>query len=190
MASTVFALSSGAVPSGVAVIRVSGPQTKDIVKAVCGRLPAVRQATLSGLRDPESGDLVDEGLVLFFEGPRSFTGEDVAELHCHGGRAVVARLLEIIGRFETARPAEPGEFTRRAFDHGRMDLTAVEGLADLIAAETEIQRKQAVRQMGGALGKLYEDWRRRLVHMRAMIEADFDFADEEDVPGSVADEVW
>lgn len=190
MASTVFALSSGAVPSGVAVIRVSGPQTKDIVKAVCGRLPAVRQATLSGLRDPENGDLVDEGLVLFFEGPRSFTGEDVAELHCHGGRAVVARLLEIIGRFETARPAEPGEFTRRAFDHGRMDLTEVEGLADLIAAETEIQRKQAVRQMGGALGKLYEDWRRRLVHMRAMIEADFDFADEEDVPGSVADEVW
>lgn len=190
MASTIFALSSGAVPSGVAVIRVSGPATKAIVCAVCGSVPAGRKAVLSRLTDPENGEIVDEGLVLFFEGPRSFTGEDVAELHCHGGRAVVGRLLEILGRFDDARPAEPGEFTRRAFDLGRMDLTAVEGLADLIAAETEIQRKQAVRQMGGALGKLYEDWRRRLVHMRAMIEADFDFADEEDVPGSVADDVW
>ncbi|WP_306142343.1 tRNA uridine-5-carboxymethylaminomethyl(34) synthesis GTPase MnmE [Roseibium sp. MMSF_3412] len=190
MASTIFALSSGATPSGVAVIRVSGPRTKAIVKEICGNVPSGRKAVLSRLKDPESGDLVDEGLVLFFEGPRSFTGEDVAELHCHGGRAVVGKLLEILGRFENARPAEPGEFTRRAFDHGRMDLTAVEGLADLIAAETEIQRKQAVRQMGGALGKLYEDWRKRLIHMRAMIEADFDFADEEDVPGSVADEVW
>jgi len=190
MASTIYALSSGAVPSGIAVIRVSGPQTRGIVKAVCGSVPTERKAVLSRLRDPVNGDLVDEGLILFFEGPRSFTGEDVAELHCHGGRAVVGKLLEILGRFEDTRPAEAGEFTRRAFDHGHMDLTAVEGLADLIAAETEIQRKQAVRQMGGALGKLYEDWRRRLIHMRAMIEADFDFADEEDVPGSVANEVW
>nr|WP_319384831.1 tRNA uridine-5-carboxymethylaminomethyl(34) synthesis GTPase MnmE [uncultured Roseibium sp.] len=190
MAPTIFALSSGAVPSGVAVIRVSGPRTKDIVTAVCTRVPSERKAVLSRLTDPENGETVDEGLVLFFKAPRSFTGEDVAELHCHGGRAVVGRLLEILGRFENARPAEPGEFTRRAFDHGRMDLTEVEGLADLIAAETEIQRKQAVRQMGGALGSLYEDWRRRLIHMRAMIEADFDFADEEDVPGSVADDVW
>ncbi len=190
MASTIFALSSGAVPSGVAVVRVSGPRTKDIATAVCGSVPPERKAVLSRLTDPESGEIVDEGLVLFFEGPRSFTGEDVAELHCHGGRAVVGKLLEVLGRFEDTRPAEPGEFTRRAFDRGRMDLTEVEGLADLIASETEIQRKQAVRQMGGALGKLYEDWRRRLIHMRAMIEADFDFADEEDVPGSVADEVW
>ncbi|MEM9106103.1 MAG: tRNA uridine-5-carboxymethylaminomethyl(34) synthesis GTPase MnmE [Pseudomonadota bacterium] len=190
MGSTIYALSSGAVPSGVAVIRISGPLTRAIVKALCGQVPAERKAVLSWITDPERRELLDEGLILYFEWPRSFTGEDVAEFHCHGGRAVVGRLLEVLGTFENTRPAEPGEFTRRAFEHGRMDLTAVEGLADLIAAETEIQRKQAVRQMGGALGKLYEDWRRRLIHMRAMIEADFDFADEEDVPGSVADEVW
>lgn len=190
MASTIFALSSGAVPSGVAVVRLSGPQTSKIITALCGRVPRERLAVLSKIRHPEFGDVLDEGLILFFKGPRSFTGEDVAELQCHGGRAVVGKLLEVLGSFENTRPAEPGEFTRRAFDHGRMDLTEVEGLADLIAAETEIQRKQAVRQMGGALGKLYEDWRKRLIHMRAMIEADFDFADEEDVPGSVADDVW
>ncbi|WP_422041096.1 tRNA uridine-5-carboxymethylaminomethyl(34) synthesis GTPase MnmE [Roseibium sp.] len=190
MASTIFALSSGAVPSGVAVVRLSGPQTGMIITSLCGRVPRERLAVLSKIRHPELGEVLDEGLILFFKGPRSFTGEDVAELHCHGGRAVVGKLLEVLGKFEDTRPAEPGEFTRRAFDHGRMDLTEVEGLADLIAAETEIQRKQAVRQMGGALGKLYEDWRRRLIHTRAMIEADFDFADEEDVPGSVADTVW
>ncbi|MET1416258.1 tRNA uridine-5-carboxymethylaminomethyl(34) synthesis GTPase MnmE [Roseibium sp. HPY-6] len=190
MSETIFALSSGAVPSGVAVIRVSGARTKTVVKALCGQVPAARRASLSRLKNPETSDVVDDALVLFFEAPKSFTGEDIAEFHCHGGRAVVARLLEILGSFEACRPAEPGEFTRRAFYNGRMDLTEVEGLADLIAAETESQRKQAVRQMGGALGSLYEDWRKRLIHMRAMIEADFDFADEEDVPGSVADEVW
>ncbi|QDG75112.1 tRNA uridine-5-carboxymethylaminomethyl(34) synthesis GTPase MnmE [Labrenzia sp. PHM005] len=190
MAETIYALSSGAVPSGVAVIRVSGPEVKTVVEALCGTLPEPRKTYLSKLKDPETGDILDEALVLYFEGPASFTGEDVAEFQCHGGRAVVAALLRVLGGFENCRPAEPGEFTRRAFDRGRMDLTEVEGLADLIAAETESQRKQAVRQMGGALGSLYEDWRKRLIHMRAMIEADFDFADEEDVPGSVADEVW
>ncbi|WP_299477581.1 tRNA uridine-5-carboxymethylaminomethyl(34) synthesis GTPase MnmE [uncultured Roseibium sp.] len=190
MSETIYALSSGAVPSGVAVIRVSGSRTKAVVGALCGCVPEVRRATLSRLRVPETSEVLDEALVLFFEGPKSFTGEDIAEFHCHGGKAVVARLLEILGGFEDCRPAEPGEFTRRAYYNGRMDLTEVEGLADLIAAETESQRKQAVRQMGGALGSLYEDWRKRLIHMRAMIEADFDFADEEDVPGSVADEVW
>jgi len=190
MADTIFALSSGAVPSGVAVIRVSGPKTQEIVNAVTGRVPYPRKAMLAKLKDPQTLDLLDEAVVIFFEGPASFTGEDVAEFQCHGGRAVVSRLLSVLGGFDDCRPAEPGEFTRRAFDRGRMDLTEVEGLADLIAAETESQRKQAMRQMGGALGVLYEDWRRRLIHMRAMIEADFDFADEEDVPGSVADEVW
>ncbi|WP_420412823.1 tRNA uridine-5-carboxymethylaminomethyl(34) synthesis GTPase MnmE [Roseibium sp.] len=190
MAETIYALSSGAVPSGVAVIRISGPEVKTIVEAICGALPVPRKTHLSKLKDPEIGDILDEALVLYFEGPASFTGEDVAEFQCHGGRAVVAALLRVLGGFANCRPAEPGEFTRRAFDRGRMDLTEVEGLADLIAAETESQRKQAVRQMGGALGSLYEDWRKRLIHMRAMIEADFDFADEEDVPGSVADEVW
>ncbi|MHA7775635.1 tRNA uridine-5-carboxymethylaminomethyl(34) synthesis GTPase MnmE [Roseibium sp. M-1] len=190
MADTIFALSSGAVPSGVAVIRVSGPKTQEIVKALAGRVPYPRKAMLAKLKHPETADLLDEAVVIFFEGPASFTGEDVAELQCHGGRAVVSGLLSVLGSFDECRPAEAGEFTRRAFDRGRMDLTEVEGLADLIAAETESQRKQAMRQMGGALGKLYDDWRRRLIHMRAMIEADFDFADEEDVPGSVADEVW
>ncbi|KZM51198.1 tRNA uridine-5-carboxymethylaminomethyl(34) synthesis GTPase MnmE [Labrenzia sp. OB1] len=190
MAETIYALSSGAVPSGVAVIRVSGLMTGEIVDALCGRVPEPRKAMLARLRDPKTQDILDEALVLYFKGPASFTGEDVAEFQCHGGRAVVSRLLGVLGSFETCRPAEPGEFTRRAFHHGRMDLTEVEGLADLIAAETDGQRKQALRQMGGALGSLYEGWRKRLIHMRAMIEADFDFADEEDVPGSVADEVW
>ena len=190
MADTIFALSSGAVPSGVAVIRVSGPGTREIVETLAGKVPQPRKTMLAKLRDPETKDVLDEALVLYFEGPSSFTGEDVAEFQCHGGRAVVSSLLSVLSRFSNCRPAEAGEFTRRAFDRGRMDLTEVEGLADLIAAETESQRKQAVRQMGGALGKLYDDWRKRLIHMRAMIEADFDFADEEDVPGSVADEVW
>ncbi|MBN9673170.1 tRNA uridine-5-carboxymethylaminomethyl(34) synthesis GTPase MnmE [Roseibium aggregatum] len=190
MTDTIYALSSGAVPSGVAVVRVSGSMTAEIVMTLCGRLPDPRRAIVSRLRHPQSNDILDEALVLYFPGPASFTGEDVAEFQCHGGRAVVAGLLSVLGSFDTCRPAEPGEFTRRAFEKGRMDLTEVEGLADLIAAETESQRKQALRQMGGALGDLYEDWRKRLIHMRAMIEADFDFADEEDVPGSVADEVW
>jgi len=190
MADTIFALSSGAVPSGVAVIRVSGPQTREVVESLAGRVPEPRKTMLSKLFHPRTREVLDEALVLFFEGPKSFTGEDVAEFHCHGGRAVVTGMLAVLGGFEGCRPAEAGEFTRRAFDRGRMDLTEVEGLADLIAAETETQRKQALRQMGGALGQLYEDWRKRLIHMRAMIEADFDFADEEDVPGSVADEVW
>ncbi|CAE7680845.1 mnmE, partial [Symbiodinium microadriaticum] len=190
MADTIFALSSGAVPSGVAVIRVSGPKTREVVECLAGRLPEPRKAMLARLAHPQTGEILDEAVVLYFEGPASFTGEDVAEFQCHGGRAVVAGLLSVLGGFETCRPAEAGEFTRRAFDRGRMDLTEVEGLADLIAAETENQRRQALRQMGGALGALYEDWRKRLIHMRAMIEADFDFADEEDIPGSVADEVW
>jgi len=190
MTETIYALSSGAVPSGVAVIRVSGDRTAEIVKTLCGSLPEPRRASVSRLRHPQSNDILDEALVLYFRGPASFTGEDVAEFQCHGGRAVVAGLLSALGTFKDCRPAEPGEFTRRAFDKGRMDLTEVEGLADLIAAETESQRKQALRQMGGALGGLYDNWRKRLIHMRAMIEAEFDFTDEDDVPGSVADEVW
>ncbi|WP_073014549.1 tRNA uridine-5-carboxymethylaminomethyl(34) synthesis GTPase MnmE [Roseibium suaedae] len=189
-ADTIFALSSGALPSGVAVIRLSGPHVPRVLEEICGGVPAPRQAALRRLRDPETGDLLDEALVLFFKAPASFTGEDVTELQCHGGRAVVARILEVLSARPGCRPAEAGEFTRRAFDRQRMDLTEVEGLADLIAAETEGQRKQALRQMGGELGRLYEGWRKRLIHMRAMIEAEFDFADEDDVPGSVADEVW
>ena len=168
MTDTIFALSSGAVPSGVAVIRVSGTETQTVVQSLCGDVPPVRKASVRVLRDKE-GTALDEALVLYFAGPGSFTGEDVAELQCHGGRAVVSAILNELSSFEGCRPAEPGEFTRRAFEQGRLDLTAVEGLSDLIAAETEQQRRQAFRQMGGALGSLYEDWRKRLIHMRAMI---------------------
>ncbi|MEJ8474941.1 tRNA uridine-5-carboxymethylaminomethyl(34) synthesis GTPase MnmE [Roseibium algae] len=190
MSDTIYALSSGALPSGVAVIRLSGPSVEQVLIHLCGAVPLPRNAALRRLTDPTTGDVLDEALVLFFKGPSSFTGEDVVELQCHGGRAVVARILEVLSGFDGLRPADAGEFTRRAFDRGRMDLTEVEGLSDLIAAETEAQRKQAFRQMGGELGRLYEGWRTQLIHMRAMIEADFDFADEEDIPGSVADQVW
>lgn len=190
MTDTIFALSSGTIPAGVAVIRVSGPQVDALVRAMTGDLPAPRNAALRCLKDPVTSEILDQALVLLFRAPASFTGEDVVELQCHGGRAVVARVLRVLSDFDGCRPAEPGEFTRRAFYHGRMDLTEVEGLADLIASETEVQRKQAMRQMGGALSTIYNDWSQRIIHMRAMIEADFDFADEEDVPGSVADTVW
>jgi len=127
---------------------------------------------------------------MFFPGPRSFTGEDVAELHVHGGRAVLAALLGTLGELPGLRPAEPGEFTRRAFANGRMDLTEVEGLADLVAAETEAQRRLALRQASGVFRAVAEGWRSRLIRARAMIEAELDFADEEDVPGSVSDVAW
>jgi tRNA modification GTPase len=136
------------------------------------------------------GTLIDRGLVLFFPGPGSFTGEDVAELHVHGGRAVVSAVLARLGQVPGLRPAEPGEFTRRAFLNGRVDLTEVEGLSDLIQAETEAQRRQAVRQASGGLREIFDGWRARLVKARAMVEAELDFADEEDVPGSVSDLAW
>ncbi|WP_371326937.1 tRNA uridine-5-carboxymethylaminomethyl(34) synthesis GTPase MnmE [Stappia sp. ES.058] len=187
---TVYALSSGGLPTGVAVLRVSGRDARVAFETMMGRLPEPRKATLARLHDPETGELIDASLVLWFPGPASFTGEDVAEIQCHGGRAVVAALLRVLGRLPGYRAAEAGEFTRRAFDNDRLDLLEAEGLADLIHAETEAQRRQAVSQMGGALGAVYDDWRRRLIRMRAMIEADFDFADEDDVPGSVADRIW
>ncbi len=191
MSRTIFALSSGAVPSGVAVIRISGPDAKDVLRLLGGNdIPEPRRAFLRSLYHPFTEDHLDDALVLYFQEPNSFTGEDVVELQCHGGRAVVAGVLEVLSEMDNCRPADPGEFTRRAFHNGQMDLTEVEGLADLIAAETEAQKKQALRQMGGALGFLYDGWRERLIQMRALIEADFDFADEDDVPGSVADEIW
>ena len=141
------------------------------------------------IRD-KNGRLLDRGLCLFFPGPRSFTGEDVAELHIHGSRASVSAVLAALSDFEDYRLADPGEFTRRAFENGLMDLTAVEGLSDLIRAETETQRRQALDHADGSLARLYDGWAKRLTHARAMIEADIDFADEEDVPGSVADRIW
>jgi tRNA modification GTPase len=186
---TIFALSSGRPPSGVAVIRLSGARSGRTVEAIAGKMPAERRAVLSTFRSAE-GDVIDRGLVLFFPGPSSFTGEDCAEFHVHGGRAVVDAMSEALLRIDGLRPAEPGEFTRRAFLNGRMDLVEAEALADLISAETEAQRRFAVMSAGGAQSALYAGWRKRIVHARAMIEAELDFADESDVPGSVSEAVW
>jgi tRNA modification GTPase len=179
---TIFALASGAPPAGIAVIRISGDAVRFGLETMAGGVPPARQATLRRIRAAGSGDELDRGLVLFFPAPASFTGEDMAELHLHGGRAVVAAVLRALGDLAGFRPAEAGEFTRRAFRNGRADLTEVEGLADLVAAETEMQRRQALRQAEGGLRRLYEDWRERLVRARALIEAELDFADEADVP--------
>lgn len=182
---TICALSSAAGRAGIAVIRISGPGTLGVLSRLTGAEAfAPRRASLSELRDPETGGMLDRGIVLWFPAPRSFTGEDVAELHIHGGRASVGAMLDALtGRFGL-RLAEPGEFTRRAFDNGKLDLTEAEGLADLVDAETEAQRRQAVRQLGGELGRLYEGWRETLVASLAHLEADIDFADD-DLPAGV-----
>ncbi len=185
---TIFALSSGAPPAGVAIVRISGPEVRFGLETLIDSIPDPRRASLRSIG--RGVDPIDRGLVLFFPGPASFTGEDMAELHLHGGRAVVAAVLAELGRLPGFRPAEAGEFTRRAFANERMDLTQVEGLADLVLAETEAQRRQAYRQAEGGLGALYESWRERLVRARALLEAELDFADEEDVPGSVSEQAW
>jgi tRNA modification GTPase len=179
---TIFALSSGRPPAAIAVVRMSGPRTRFGLETVIGRLPEPRRAVLARVRDPGTGDEIDAGLILWFPGPKSETGEDMAELQLHGGRAVVAAALAALGRLEGFRLAEPGEFTRRAFANGRLDLTEVEGLADLIYAETEAQRRQAYRQVGGSLGRQAEAWRTRLIEALALVEAGIDFSDEADVP--------
>ncbi len=182
---TIFALSTAPGRSGVAVIRVSGPRSRAGLAALGGPAdPEARRAVLVELRSPEGGETIDRALVLAFPKPHSFTGEDVVELHLHGGPAVVRAALEALAGQDGLRPAEPGEFTRRAFDNGKLDLTEVEGLADLIAAETEAQRRQALRQMRGALSALTEDWRYRLLAALAHMEAAIDFPDE-DLPPDV-----
>jgi tRNA modification GTPase len=186
---TIFALATAPGRAGVAVVRVSGPKTALVLKAFTGNDSfRPRVASLRTLRDPRNREALDDALVLWFPGPRSFTGEDVAELHLHGGRAVVAGVVEALGALPGLRVAEPGEFTRRAFENGKLDLTAAEGLADLVDAETSAQRRQALRQMEGALGRVYEGWRERLTRALAHIEADIDFPDE-DLPTGVADAV-
>lgn len=182
---TIYALSSAAGRAGVAVIRLSGPGAGGALHALTGRAPGEpRKAELRRLRRPGDGAVLDRALALFFASPESFTGDDVVELHVHGGRAVVASVLDVLGEVSGLRAALPGEFTRRAFENGKLDLTEVEGLADLIDAETEAQRRQALRQMEGALGRLYEDWRARLMRLLAYAEAEIDFPDEE-VPGDL-----
>jgi tRNA modification GTPase len=184
---TIFALSSGATPSGVAVVRLSGPLAFCAARQLTS-LPPGRFMVLRSIRR-RNGELIDKGLVLGFPGPASFTGEDCLEFQLHGGRAVVSALqaeLLALG----LRPAEPGEFTQRAFNNGKLDLVEVEGLGDLISAETEMQRRLAIEQSAGGLSRLYVDWAERLTRSRALIEAELDFADEDDVPGSVSDQVW
>jgi len=197
---TIVALSSGALPAGIAVVRASGPVAWDLARAVAGEPDAVRRASLRPFRDPGSGETIDRGLLLGFRGPNTVTGEDLVEFHCHGGPAVVRALLRVLTNRPNARLAEPGEFTRRGFLNGRLDLAAVEGLGDLISAETEAQRRQALRQSGGFIGGRVERWRGRLVRAQAGLESTLDFSDEEDVPddadraalkeiGGIADEI-
>lgn len=183
--STIYGLSSVPGRAAVAVVRVSGPRAGEALRALTGRrLPSPRRASHVRLRDAESGDVLDDALVLWLPGPTSFTGEDIAELHLHGSRAVVAAVLAALGRQRGLRMAQAGEFTRRAFDAGRLDLTEVEALADLIAADTEAQRRQALRQLSGELGVPVDSWRARLLRALAHAEAEIDFP-EEDLPGGL-----
>lgn len=184
---TIVAVSSAPGRAGVAVLRVSGPQTRFVLETTAGILPPPRVATLRTLRD-EAGDEIDRGLVLFFPGPTSFTGEDVAEFQVHGSRAVLAALLRRLTALPGVRLAEAGEFTRRAFEAGKLDLAAVEGLADLIDSETEWQRRQALRQMEGALGLQAGQWRSALLEAMTLLAAEIDFSDEGDVEGPLQEE--
>ncbi len=183
---TIFALSSGAGTAGVAVIRLSGPKALNALKELSGKdLPKPRMAALREISDPKTGSRLDKSLVLTFPTPASFTGEDVVELHLHGGRSVITGVLDALADMDGLRMAEPGEFSRRAFENEKLDLTEAEGLNDLIHAQTAAQREQALRQLDGALKDLYENWRGRLIGHLAHLEADIDFPDE-DLPEGVA----
>lgn len=178
---TIYALSSGAPPAAIAVIRISGSKASDALNALAGRIPEPRRASLARFHHPVTGDLLDNGLALFFPGPGSATGEDTAELHLHGGRSVVRALLGALAEMDGLREAQPGEFTRRAFGNGRIDLAEAEGLADLLLAETDSQRRAALTLAGGALSRAVEGWRHSLLLIAAELEAALDFADEGDV---------
>ncbi|MGN8116867.1 tRNA uridine-5-carboxymethylaminomethyl(34) synthesis GTPase MnmE [Labrys sp. 22185] len=182
MAETIVALASGVGRAGVAVIRLSGPSVRFGLETIAGSVPQPRRAALRRLKDPGNGEVLDEALVLFFPGPASFTGEDVAELQVHGGRAIIAGVIAALTALPGFRLAERGEFTRRAVANGRMDLTSAEGIASLVEAETSSQRRQALRQAGGALERAAMAWRQRLAGLLALMEAEIDFPDEEDVP--------
>src|ERR1700759_831400 len=180
---TIFALSSGRPPSAIAIVRVSGPAAGATLEFLMGKIPTPRVATralLVGARQP-----IDDSVVLWFPGPASVTGEDIAEFHVHGGRAVLSSLFTALSEIENVRPAEPGEFTRRAFENGKLDLTEAEGLDDLIHADTDRQRRQALGQLKGLLGDRARDWRARIIEASALIEAGIDFSDEGDVPAEL-----
>lgn len=187
MATTIFALSSGAAPAAIGVIRISGPQACGALQALAGRIPPARRAVTATLRDAE-GALLDRALVLWLPGPNTATGEDCTELHLHGGRAVITAVEQALAALPGLRRAEPGEFTRRAFTNGRIDLAEAEGLADLLAAETELQRRSALALAGGSFSRTVEEWRLRLLTLSAEVEALLDFSDEDDVAPSGWDE--
>ena len=179
--STIFALSSAPGRAAIAVIRVSGPAVRDVLAALLRRIPKPRRATLANLTDPVTGQLLDQALVLYFQAPHSETGEDIVEFQVHGGRAVIEATLAAIATVPGCRPADPGEFVHRAFVNGKLDLTALEGLADLIDSETEAQRRQAVAVAAGHNRALYDAWRTRLIECQALVESAIDFSDEADV---------
>src|SRR4029079_4221864 len=181
---TIFALSSGRPPSAIALVRVSGSLAGTSVTVLAVKLPSPRMATRALLRDIGQR-AIDDAVVLWFSSPASATGEDVAEFHVHGGRAVLAALFAALSAFENVRPAEPCEFTRRAFENGKLDLTEAEGLDDLIHADTDRPRRQALRQLKGLLGDKARDWRREIIEASALIEAGIDFSDEGDVPAEL-----
>jgi tRNA modification GTPase len=181
---TIFALSSGRPPSAIAIVRVSGPGAGTVLAALAGRMPLPRMATRALLRGAGQQP-IDDAVVLWFPGPASATGEDVAEFHIHGGRAVLAAMFAALAGFENVRAAEPGEFTRRGFENGKLDLTEAEGLDDLIHADTDRQRRQALRQLKGLLGDKARVWRTQIIEASALIEAGIDFSDEGDVPAEL-----
>jgi tRNA modification GTPase len=181
---TIFALSSGRPPSAIAIVRVSGPEAGAALKKLAGKIPSPRVATRASLRDASDQGL-DDSIVLWFPGPASATGEDVAEFHVHGGRAVLGSLFAALSGIKNLRAAEAGEFTRRAFENGKLDLTEAEGLDDLIHADTDRQRRQALRQLKGLLGDRARDWRKEIIEASALIEAGIDFSDEGDVPAEL-----
>ena len=186
---TIYALSSGPGISGIAVIRVSGKNTKEVIKRLTGSgLPCPRVATLKNFNKNGKKNLIDEGVVLWFPGPNSYTGEDLAEFHVHGSRAVVDAMHSAIAKIKNCRLAEPGEFTKRAFQNGRINLLKAESISDLISAETEIQRKQALKIMSGKFSVRYNSWREKLLKILSHIEAKIDFPDE-DLPKNIIIEI-
>ena len=185
MKDTIFAAATAPGRAAISVIRICGPATGPVLESLCSDRPAARKATVRRLRNPLTGDILDSALVLWFPGPASFTGDDMAELHIHGGWAVQTSLFDVLAAFSGVRGAEPGEFTRRAFENGKLDLTEAEAIADLVDAETRAQQTQALRQLDGVFGRLVEGWRERLLAAQSRLEAELDFSDQ-DLPEDVA----
>jgi tRNA modification GTPase len=187
---TIYAFASGVGRAAIGVFRISGPKTRAVVEAMAGSLPQPRYARLTSFIDPQTKEILDQGLLLWFPAPASFTGEDCAEFHVHGGQALASAVAQAIARMPEVRLALPGEFTRQAFFNGKLDLSSVEGLADLVDAETEAQRRQALRQMAGNLKEQALLWRSSLLEAAALIEGEIDFSDEADVPKHITARVF